>query len=147
MEELAQLLKQKLVDMDGPPAAQPNEPPLVLIADDARDNREMYAGYLSENGFRVAEARDGAEAARLAKQLRPAVVMLDLEMPRMDGISVTLRIRRDANICNTPILVSTADDSREEAALKAGANAVCIKPCIPAALVPHIQRLLRQRVE
>jgi CheY-like chemotaxis protein len=133
--------------MGGPPAAQPNEPPLVLIADDARDNREMYAGYLSENGFRVAEARDGAEAVRLTKQLHPAVVMLDLEMPRMDGIAVTRRIRRDTNICNTPILVLTADDSREQDALKAGANVVCIKPCIPAALVPHIQRLLRQSVE
>ena len=119
----------------------------MLIADDARDNREMYAGYLGENGFRVAEGRDGAEALRLAKQLRPAVVILDLEMPRMDGIAVILRIRRDTNICNTPILVLTADDSQEQAALKAGADVVCIKPCIPAALIRHIQRLLRQSVE
>jgi CheY-like chemotaxis protein len=116
--------------------------PLVLLADDARDNREMYAGYLSENGFRVAEAGDGVEAVKLTRELQPAVVVLDLEMPRMNGITATRRIRGNAKTRNTPILILTADDRREQAALDAGANAVCVKPCMPAALVPQIQRLL-----
>ena len=120
--------------------------PLVLIADDARDNREMYAWHLSENGFRVAETSDGAEAVKLAKQLQPAVVVLDVHMPGVDGIAATRQIRRDAKIRNTPILVLTADDTQEQDAIAAGANAVCVKPCMPAALVPQLQRLIRQRL-
>jgi CheY-like chemotaxis protein len=129
--------------MAGPQQRNSMSLPLVLIADDASDDREMYAGYLSENGFRVAEAGDGVEAVRLAKQLRPAVVVLDLVMPRLDGITATRRIRGDATIRRTPILVLTADDGQAHAALEAGANAVCVKPCLPSALTPQIQRLLK----
>lgn len=118
--------------------------PLVLIADDDDDNREMYVGYLSANGFRVAEARDGAEASKLAKQLRPAIVVLDLHMPRVDGIAATQRIRRNPKTRKTPILVLTAYDAQEQDALEAGANAVCVKPCMPDELLARIQRLLRQ---
>jgi len=120
--------------------------PLVLLADDARDDREMYAEYLTKNGFRVAEAADGAEAVRLTKQLRPQVIVLDLHMPRLGGIEATRLIRQDAKIRNTPILVLTADDTQEQEAQTAGANAVCVKPCMPATLISHIRRLLRQRI-
>jgi CheY-like chemotaxis protein len=117
--------------------------PLVLIADDDPDNREMYAGYLSENGFRVAEAHNGQEAVTLAKQLRPAIVVLDLHMPRLDGIAVVRKIRRDTTIRTTPILVLTAHDMEEQDAIDAGANEVCVKPCNPDALVMRLQRLLK----
>ena len=125
---------------------QRDERPLVLIADDARDDREMYAAYLSENGFRVAEAADGAEAVRLTIQLRPAVIVLDLHMPRLGGIEATRLIRQDAKTRNTRILVLTADDAQEQDALAAGANSVCVKPCLPAALISQLRRLLKQRV-
>jgi two-component system, cell cycle response regulator DivK len=119
-----------------------SELPLVLIADDDAGNREMYAGYLSTNGFRIAEARDGAEAVRLAKRLRPAVIVLDLLMPRVDGIAAARHIRRDAKIRDTPILVLTAYDVQEQDAFDAGADVVCVKPCTPADLVAKIRRLL-----
>ena len=72
--------------------------PLVLLVDDDNDNREMYAIYLRANGFHVAEARDGAEAIAVAKKLRPAVVVLDLEMPRVNGLETIRRIRALARI-------------------------------------------------
>jgi CheY-like chemotaxis protein len=83
------------------------ERPLVLIADDHADTREMYAGYLTGKGFQVAEARDGAEAVKFATKLQPAVIVLDLQMPRVDGIAATRRIRRNAKIGTIPILVLT----------------------------------------
>jgi two-component system cell cycle response regulator DivK len=121
-----------------------DELPLVLLADDDYDNREMYAGYLTANGFRVAAARDGAQAIRLAKQLRPAIIVLDVQMPRVDGIAATRTIRRDEKLHDTPILVVTAYDAEEQDALNAGANAVCVKPCMPADLIIVIQQLLRR---
>lgn len=99
----------------------------------------MYAGYLNANGFRVAEARDGAEASKLAKRLRPAVIVLDLHMPRVDGLDAMRQIRREMK---TPILVLTAYDAEEQDAIDAGANGVCVKPCMPDALLTRIQRLL-----
>ena len=121
---------------------QSRKTPLILIADDNEDNRELYAGYLSATGFRVVKARDGAEAVAIARRRRPALVVLDLHMPRVDGLSATRLIRRDATIRNTPILVVTADDTHEQDALDAGATAVCFKPYTPDALLCQIEEML-----
>src|SRR4051812_45990384 len=101
-------------------------PPLVLIADDHDDGRRMYAEYLTAIGFRVVEAGDGEAAVRLAKRLRPALVVLDAQMPRLDGISAIKRIR--AGDRDIPILVVTASDDHHQQALEAGASAACVKP-------------------
>ena len=116
--------------------------PLILIADDNEDNRELYAEYLRTTGFRVVKARDGAEAIAIARSRRPAVVVLDLHMPRVDGLRAARLIRRDAKIHRVPILVLTADDTHEQDALEAGANAVCVKPYTPDALVCQIEEML-----
>jgi chemosensory pili system protein ChpA (sensor histidine kinase/response regulator) len=117
--------------------------PLVLLADDHLDSREMYAAVLGANGYRAAQAADGAEALRLAKLLRPAAIVLDLEMPRVHGLTVIKRIRADAQLRGIPILVVTAYDHLEQDALKAGASSVCVKPCAPDDLTKQIRRLLR----
>jgi two-component system, chemotaxis family, chemotaxis protein CheY len=120
------------------------QPPLVLLVDDDKDNREMYAIYLRANGFQVSEACDGMEAVAVAKKLRPGVVVLDLNMPRVGGLETIRRIRRLARIRHTPILVVTADDSQQQDAMSAGADAVCVKLCVPADLVSLIQRVLQR---
>jgi CheY-like chemotaxis protein len=116
--------------------------PLILIADDNEDNCELYAHYLRATGFRVVKARDGAEAIAIARRRRPDVVVLDLHMPRVDGLRAARLIRRDAKIHRMPILVLTADDTHEQDALDAGANAVCLKPYTPDALVRQIEEML-----
>ena len=116
--------------------------PLILIADDNEDNRELYVSYLRMNGFRVVKARDGAEAIAIARSRRPAVVVLDLHMPRVDGLRAARLIRRDTTIGRMPILVLTADDTHLQEALDAGANAVCLKPYPPDALVSQIEEML-----
>jgi CheY-like chemotaxis protein len=116
--------------------------PLILVADDNEDNSELYSGYLRATGFRVIKARDGVEAVALARNRRPALVVLDLHMPRLDGLAAARLMRRDARIRSTPILVVTADDTHEQEALDAGANGVCLKPFSPDALVRAIEDML-----
>jgi CheY-like chemotaxis protein len=117
--------------------------PLVLFADDHADSRDMYAGYFSKHGFRVAEARDGIEAVAVAKRLCPTVVVLDLMMPRMDGIAAIKRLRRHRTLRAIPILVLTAFDDHQQAALAAGATDVCAKPCMPDVLLIKVRELLK----
>src|SRR5436190_7884201 len=119
--------------------------PVVLIADDHDDTRDMYSGYLSENGFRVAEAATGVEAVELTKRLRPAVVVIDVQMPGMDGIAAIKRIRREKDLQQLPILVLTSYDMREQEAIAAGATAVCVKPCAPDVLLEQIRKLVQRR--
>jgi len=116
--------------------------PLILIADDNEDNCELYSGYLLATGFRVVKARDGAQAVAIARNRCPALVVLDLHMPRLDGLTATRLMRRDAKTRRTPILVVTADDTHEQEALDAGANVVCLKPFSPDALVRAIEDML-----
>jgi len=120
------------------------EPSLVLIADDHDDGRRMYAEYLAAMGFRVVEARDGEEAVKLARRIRPAIVVLDIQMPRLDGLSAIQRIRTDSANRDIPILVVTASDDHHQQALEAGASAACLKHCLPEELAKEIHRLLRR---
>jgi CheY-like chemotaxis protein len=102
----------------------------------------MYAEYLAAMGFRVVEARDGEEAVKLARRIRPAIIVLDILMPRLDGLSAIQRIRADSRNRDIPILVVTASDDHQQQALGAGASAACVKPCLPDELTRQIRRLL-----
>jgi CheY-like chemotaxis protein len=121
---------------------KPSKSPLVVLADDHDDTRDMYAQFLSKNGFRVAAAADGMRAVALTKRLRPAVVVLDIQMPRLDGIAALKRIRRQRELRDVPVLVLTSYDHLETDALAAGATSVCVKPCAPDKLLEQIRKLL-----
>ena len=115
---------------------------LIVIADDNDDNREMYALYLRVIGFRIAQASDGEEAVALTRDLRPSVVVLDVHMPRMNGLDAIRHIRQDLSPREMPFLVLTAHDDQEQHARAAGANHVCRKPCPPEDLARELRRLL-----
>lgn len=102
----------------------------------------MYSDFLEANDFRVAGVADGADAVRWTKRLRPALVVLDIQMPGRDGVSALRRIRQDKDVGHTPVLVLSAYDNREEEARDAGATAFCVKPCTPDALLAQIRKLL-----
>jgi two-component system cell cycle response regulator DivK len=118
--------------------------PLVLIVDDYQDAREMYAEYLEFSGFRVAEARNGLEAVEKAFALLPAIILMDLSLPVMDGWEATRRLKGDARTRAIPVVALTghALDGHSREAQDAGCDAYVTKPCLPDALVREVQRVL-----
>ena len=119
--------------------------PLVLVVDDFRDNREMYADYLAFKGYRVAEAEDGEEAVEQAIQLVPDLVVMDLALPRLDGLEATRKLKADPRTKKIPVLALTghalAKVTRQ--AREVGCDAFLAKPCLPDALAKEIARMLR----
>src|SRR2546430_2241223 len=81
--------------------------PLVLVVDDYQDAREMVAEYLAYTGFRVAEARNGAEAIEKAQSVSPDLILMDLSLPVMDGWEATRRLKADARTKKIPIIALT----------------------------------------
>jgi len=127
--------------------ASRSAPRRVVIADDEALIRMDLKEILQEQGYDVVgEAGDGEEACRLAEELRPDLVVLDVKMPILDGISAAARIT-DARLA--PVLVLTAFSQRElvERARDAGAMAYLVKPFTPADLVPAIEMAVSRHAE
>ena len=119
--------------------------PLVLLVDDYRDGREMYAEYLTFCGFRVATASSGAQAVALASgPERPAVILMDLEMSGMSGADALRALRANPALIRVPILALTAHamSAERETAIRDGFDDVIPKPCLPDELVAIIDRYL-----
>jgi two-component system cell cycle response regulator DivK len=119
--------------------------PLILVVDDIVDNRQMYAEYLEYKGYRVTQAGSGLEAVMLAQSARPALIVMDLSMPGMDGWEATRRLKADPRTATIRILVVTghALDTAERRALDAGADAFVIKPCLPDDLAAKVAAMLQ----
>lgn len=115
--------------------------PLVLVVDDFEDNRAMYVEYLSFQGFRVAEAVNGEEAVARAKELRPAVVVMDLSLPVMDGWEATRRLKADAKTRHIRVIALTghAEPAHAKRALDAGCDDFVAKPCLPEHLFAKVR--------
>lgn len=122
--------------------------PLVLIVDDAADNREGYAQYLQFCGYRTVEAATGEEALQFARRDKPDAILLDVRLPALDGLEVT-RILRAEGFAATPILAMSACvfEPDVKAALDSGCDAFLAKPCLPEAVADELRRLLELRGE
>jgi two-component system cell cycle response regulator DivK len=119
--------------------------PLVLLADDAEDVLEAHGEILADAGYRIAYARDGREAVQKAIDLRPDVILMDLQMPGLDGWEATRRIRADLRTHRTPIIAFTGHGLRRYAdrSFDAGCTSFLEKPCpSPRALVDEVRRAL-----
>jgi CheY-like chemotaxis protein len=84
----------------------------ILLVDDENDIREVLRAFLTHQGYGVVEARDGEEAIALAESTRPALIMLDLNLPKIDGITAATIIRRNPDLCHIPIITNSADGMR-----------------------------------
>ena len=128
------------------PPTKPRTVFLVLIAEDFRDWREAVAEYLGFYGFQTVEAENGLEAIKKAAELRPAIVLMDLALPGLDGWEATMKLKRDPATLHIPIIVITAhglpDDERR--AREAGCDAFLTKPVHPQELLREIHRLLEK---
>ena len=102
----------------------------ILIVDDEPDNRTLFRRMFEFHGFQVFEAADGYAALQITKYLRPALILLDLSMPHLDGWETARRLRRDSRLANVPIIAVTANvwpKGAAEARL-AGCDEVVTKP-------------------
>ena len=124
--------------------AGPRPAPLVLIVDDNVDAREMYAIYLEHAGFRAAEAADGETALEMVRAERPAVILMDATMPRMDGWEAARRLKADGDTRSIPLIMLTAHAFAEhrDRAAEVGADAFLSKPVLPDALAVEIRKVL-----
>jgi two-component system cell cycle response regulator DivK len=105
--------------------------PTVLVVDDSDDTRLVLRRLLEARGLRVVEAADGREAVESARRESPDLILMDLNMPVMDGLEATRRIRECKELCRfAPVLAFTAFDTygMEEAALEAGCDGYVRKP-------------------
>ncbi|NLA65863.1 MAG: response regulator [Leucobacter sp.] len=112
----------------------------VVVAEDESLIRLDIVETLRDNGFDVVgEAGDGEEAVRLVRELQPDLVVMDVKMPKLDGISAAEQLNADGNIA--PVVLLTAFSQRElvERAAEAGALAYVVKPFTPADLIPAIE--------
>jgi two-component system cell cycle response regulator DivK len=113
----------------------PRTAPLILLADDNQDVREMYAAALPYFGLRVETACDGREAITKTRALRPDAVVMDLSMPVLEGDQAALVLKADLRTRAIPIVALTADGFMGRAkALAEGFDGFCTKPCPPMEL-------------
>jgi CheY-like chemotaxis protein len=81
---------------------------LILIVEDNEKNRKLVRDVLTFKGYRLAEAETGEDGVRLARELRPDLILMDIQLPGINGITALGQIRQDASISRTPVIAVTA---------------------------------------
>ena len=117
----------------------------ILAVDDSPSMRKMVSFTLAGAGFNVVEAIDGVDALEKAQAQDIDLVLVDQNMPRLDGIGLTRKLREDPRFQNTPILILTTEssDQMKQAGRAAGATGWLVKPLDPNRLIEVIQKVLR----
>ncbi|NNJ11293.1 response regulator [Chloroflexales bacterium ZM16-3] len=127
-----------------PPNAQGRR---ILLAEDNEDNISLMRDYLPLYGYELFVARDGSEAITMARAIRPEAILMDIQMPVMDGIEATMRIRADAELCDIPVIALTAlaMPGDRDRCLAAGADAYVVKPVRLRELPVQIEEAIQLR--
>jgi signal transduction histidine kinase/DNA-binding response OmpR family regulator len=124
----------------------PSKPPLILLAEDNQANIATISSYLGAKGYEIIMAKNGQEAVNLTKEQHPNLILMDIQMPGMDGLEAMRLIRGDDQFKYTPIIALTAlaMPGDREKCITAGANDYLTKPIKLKFLVEKIQQLLNQ---
>lgn len=117
----------------------------ILAVDDSPSMRKMVSFTLSNAGYNVVEAVDGEDAYEKAKANAIDLVLADQNMPRLDGLGLTRKLRGDPNFKSIPILILTTEssDQMKQAGRSAGATGWLVKPFDPTRLIEVIQKVIK----
>lgn len=123
-----------------------NEKKLFLVVEDFEDSRFMMRRLLEMAGYQVLEASDGEQAVKMAFESRPALILMDLSLPKLDGLAATREIRKKKVLRKVPIVAVSAHDSPQTRAeaLAAGCNEYVTKPIDFDNLNAVLQRYLAE---
>ncbi|MEI0776868.1 Hpt domain-containing protein [Pseudomonas aeruginosa] len=126
--------------------SEQQRPPLVMVVDDSVTVRKVTTRLLERNGMNVLTAKDGVDAIAQLQEHRPDILLLDIEMPRMDGFEVATLVRHDERLGNLPIIMITSrtGEKHRERALGIGVNQYLGKPYQETELLEAIQSLVGQ---
>lgn len=118
----------------------------ILIVDDEQDLVKLIRYHLEKDGYKALCAYNGEDALFLARKERPELILLDLMLPRIDGLEVCKKIKADQEVTNTAIVMLTAkgEESDITMGLKLGADDYITKPFSPKELVARVQAVLRR---
>jgi adenylate cyclase len=124
-----------------------HSPPRILIVDDNETNRDILMTRLATHGYDLSQAADGEEALTAARKLLPDLILLDVMMPKIDGIEVCRQLKGDPALPFMPIILVTAKaDSKDVVAgLEAGADEYLTKPVDQTALLARVRSVLRTK--
>jgi DNA-binding response OmpR family regulator len=115
----------------------------VLICDDEPSLRELIRVSL-DGPYEFVEADDGEESLELARRVRPDVIILDMMMPRRNGLEVLSTLREEGELDDTRVIVLTAQPGTREEALEAGADIVMVKPFEPEQISAAVEEVLAE---
>lgn len=120
--------------------------PTILLVEDNPDNRTIYGTILRHVGYNVAEAGTGEEGLRLARELVPSLVLMDVAMPGIDGWEATRILKADPSTAGIPVVALTAHAMTEDRrrAEEVGCDGYLSKPIEPRRVVEEVRRLLEQ---
>ncbi len=118
--------------------------PVVLVIEDNEQNLYLMRFLLEKNSFTVAEATDGEKGVEMAKQMKPDLILLDIQLPKMDGYAVARELRKNGELAKTSIVAVTsyAMVGDRERALAAGADGYIEKPIDPDTFIAKIAQHL-----
>ncbi len=116
----------------------------ILVVEDQEDNRRILRDLLQSVGFEILEATSGLEGIAMAESRRPDLVLMDIQLPGIDGYEATRRLRANPALARTPIVAVTsyALSGDADKAFDAGCDAYVTKPFSPRALLAKVRELL-----
>jgi CheY-like chemotaxis protein len=149
-EQALQESAEEPADVDessAPASAVTDTRGLILLAEDNRINAAMVSEYLESQEYNVITAENGEQVLEIAAHSAPDLILMDIQMPKMDGLEATRQLRADSRFTATPIIALTAlvMPGDKERCLEAGANQYLSKPVSLKLLLATIEKLMKRK--